>query len=253
MAGMQKVIWFLSKYDRRSLILIIVVACMFSTVAYLWRDIIGPDDLKDPLLLSIWAFMLAVLVWNLDGKRDFPRMAVGLAGGLFIENWGTHTSIWTYYTDERPPLWILPAWPVAAISIDRIARVLDLACSQVRIERLWWVMVIGFPILMLDFVWPYMNSWTTIVAVLTVFATFALVGDRRQDVALMLAGAGLGVFLEYWGTSRMCWTYYTREVPPVFAVFAHGLAALSFQRGALIVTLLLRHVGERRKGSRQSV
>ena len=42
----------------------------------------------------------------------------------------------------------------------------------------------------------------------------------------------LGIFLEYWGTIRECWTYYTGQVPPPAAVVAHGFAALAFARAA---------------------
>ena len=49
---------------------------------------------------------------------------------------------------------------------------------------------------------------------------------------LFLAGTSVGVFLEYWGTCRQCWTYYTHQVPPPIAVVAHGFAALAFNRVA---------------------
>ncbi len=56
-----------------------------------------------------------------------------------------------------------------------------------------------------------------------------------RDLVLFVAGAGMGVFLEYWGTSRKCWTYWTAEIPPPVAVFAHGFASIAFSRA---VTLL---------------
>ena len=46
----------------------------------------------------------------------------------------------------------------------------------------------------------------------------------------MLAGIALGYFLEYWGTSRVCWTYYTREIPPLITVMAHGYGQVAFAR-----------------------
>jgi hypothetical protein len=45
----------------------------------------------------------------------------------------------------------------------------------------------------------------------------------------------LGYFLELWGTTRYCWLYYTRQTPPLFAVLAHGMAAVAFWRTALVV------------------
>jgi uncharacterized membrane protein len=52
----------------------------------------------------------------------------------------------------------------------------------------------------------------------------------RTDVVLFVAGSFLGIFLEYWGTSRHCWNYYTGGIPPVIAVVAHGFASVAFAR-----------------------
>ena len=51
-------------------------------------------------------------------------------------------------------------------------------------------------------------------------------------------GAALGYFLELWGTTCECWTYYTNQTPPLFAVLAHGMAAVSFWRGGLLTRAL---------------
>jgi hypothetical protein len=60
-------------------------------------------------------------------------------------------------------------------------------------------------------------------------ATFLLTAtDYRTAVLTFLAGTGLGYFLEVWGTTRLCWTYYTHQTPPLFAVLAHGMAAVAF-------------------------
>jgi hypothetical protein len=77
----------------------------------------------------------------------------------------------------------------------------------------------------------------------------------RRDVLVFFSGAGLGIFLEYWGTSRLCWIYYTEQVPPPIAVLAHGFAALAFARAAdaVVGTLgrVFRGVGTA-TGQRQS-
>jgi hypothetical protein len=52
----------------------------------------------------------------------------------------------------------------------------------------------------------------------------------------------LGYFLELWGTTRQCWTYYTFETPPLFAVLAHGMAAVAFWRVADLVMLFRPHL-----------
>ena len=61
-------------------------------------------------------------------------------------------------------------------------------------------------------------------------------------VLTFIAGAGLGYFLELWGTTRLCWTYYTLETPPFFAVLAHGMAAVSFWRVKELWLLLVPHI-----------
>ena len=62
--------------------------------------------------------------------------------------------------------------------------------------------------------------------------------DHRYAVLTFLAGAGLGYFLELWGTTRQCWTYYTYQTPPFFAVLAHGMAAVAFWRAGLVIRLV---------------
>ena len=57
-------------------------------------------------------------------------------------------------------------------------------------------------------------------------------------------GTALGYFLELWGTTRECWTYYTQATPPVIAAFAHGFASVAFGRAATVGMSLLefRHL-----------
>jgi len=59
--------------------------------------------------------------------------------------------------------------------------------------------------------------------------------NHRTALLVFWAGAGLGYFLELWGTTRECWTYYTYQTPPLFAVLAHGMAAVAFWRAGLLV------------------
>jgi hypothetical protein len=59
--------------------------------------------------------------------------------------------------------------------------------------------------------------------------------DYRMATLIFIAGAGLGYFLELWGTTRECWTYYTHQTPPLFAVLAHGMASVAFWRANLIL------------------
>src|SRR5512138_2280652 len=85
----------------------------------------------DWLLLGIFGFMSITIIARANLKTDLLLIFVGVCGGLAIESWGTQTNLWHYYTAERPPLWIIPAWPIASLSIDRITRFLDWAIEKI--------------------------------------------------------------------------------------------------------------------------
>jgi hypothetical protein len=219
-------------YDRRSLATLVVLVVGYVGIAAIWNRYIDLSQGMDWLLAGIWAFMTALLCWGIEPRRDLVRAAVGFGGGLYVETWGTVTSIWWYFTTERPPIWILPAWPVAAVAIDRLSRALDLVLPAGDLRAVWWAVLPPFVAGMTWFVWPYSSEPLTLLSIAAMVGVLCTPGRTRQDVTLMLAGAGLGVFLEYWGTSRHCWNYYTAEIPPPAAVLAHGFASVAFQRVA---------------------
>lgn len=187
----------------------------------------------DWLLLSIFLVMSLLLMAKADFKKDLPIILVGLVGGLVIESWGTQTELWFYYTFERPPLWIIPAWPIASLSIDRLFRLLNSKSEKISNKVMiitYWLIFSGFFIYMLYFVWPTLDkSLTGMALFLCVFLILTPV-DPRAMVLTFIAGSALGYFLELWGTTRYCWTYYTFQTPPFFAVLAHGMAAVAFWR-----------------------
>jgi hypothetical protein len=220
----------------------------------LWRQM-------DWLLLGIFAVMSLLIMAGADLRADVWIIFVGLAGGLVIESWGTQTELWTYYTQERPPLWIIPAWPIASLSIDRLVRTLRCATPEGRGTRLfrvlYWPTFGVFYALMLPFVWPTLDKSLTVMAL--VLCTFLILTptDHRLAVLTFGAGAGLGYFLERWGTTRLCWTYYTRQTPPLFAVLAHGMAAVAFWRTVELLRIfrpiLLKPFVPRRAAGDESV
>jgi len=168
---------------------------------------------------------------------------VATIGGLVIESWGTQTNLWFYYTNERPPLWIVPAWPIATLSIDRITRALSyfLPNNKPRLYRiLFWSTFAIFYLLMLFFVTPTFNKSYTVLAILLCTLLIFTSTDFRTSWLIFIAGTGLGYFLELWGTTRQCWTYYTFQTPPLFAVLAHGMAAFAFWRTGLLIKLVIQ-------------
>jgi hypothetical protein len=195
----------------------------------------------DWLLLGIFAVMSLLIMAGADLKVDAWIVLVGLCGGLVIESWGTQTHLWTYFTLERPPLWIIPAWPIASLSITRLVRVTGEVVSglPVRVFKiLYWVVFPAFYILMFFFVWPTIDKSLTWMALLSCALLIVSTRDQRMAVLTFAAGSGLGYFLERWGTTRECWTYYTFQTPPLFAVLAHGLASVAFWRTGEIMLQL---------------
>jgi len=100
---------------------------------------------------------------------------------------------------------------------------------------LYWLIFIAFMVFMLSFVAPTFNKSYTILSLLLCVLLIITPTDHRRAVLVFLAGAGLGYYLELWGTTRQCWTYYTFQTPPFFAVLAHGMAAVAFWRTGLLM------------------
>ena len=139
-------------------------------------------------------------------------------------------------------MWIIPAWPIASLSIDRLVRLLHLVLPAVKrqpIRLLYWLVFGGFFILMLVFIWPTLDKSLTIASLCLVIYLILTPTDYRLAVITFLAGSALGYFLELWGTTRQCWTYYTLQTPPFFAILAHGMAAIAFWRSLLILERVL--------------
>jgi hypothetical protein len=234
----------------------------------------------DWLLVGIFTFMTLTIMSRADLRTDALIVFVGILGGLVIESWGTQTNLWHYFTAERPPIWIIPAWPIASLSIDRITRLLNHFITKVTtlvpalrasasagkehkeekvvifesfvFKSFYWLIFLGFLACMLVFVAPTLDKTFTLVALLLCVVFILTPTDHRYAVLTFLAGAGLGYFLELWGTTRECWTYYTYQTPPFFAVLAHGMAAVAFWRGGLLVKLALEILrrGFRSRGQR---
>ena len=185
----------------------------------------------DWLLIGIFLFMSAMVTINADLRKDSLLIFIGLAGGLCIEAWGTNTELWAYYTGERPPLWIIPAWAIAAISIERMARLTSPWFSRVSrawIDRLYYAFMLFFLGLFLLFILPRQFNPFNLLAYLAVVVIVFIPQDRRVSLVTFIMGASLGFFLEYWGTTRACWQYYNHATPPLFSVLAHGIASLAF-------------------------
>jgi energy-converting hydrogenase Eha subunit E len=240
--------WNKASYALMSLFVLAILL-----ILYIWQPLVKEYlSLFDPayplwmqidwLLVCIFAFMSLMIMAGADLRHDAQVAFVGLVGGLVIESWGTQTSLWTYYTDERPPLWIIPAWPIASLAIDRMARLADrlLPGEQGKAYRLLYAGCFGiFLLIMVRFVGPTFDKPLTWMALLLCVLLILVPHDHRLALLTFAAGAALGYFLERWGTTRECWTYYTGQTPPLFAVLAHGMAAVAFWRARLLLVMVV--------------
>jgi hypothetical protein len=239
-------------WNRGSYVLMSLFAAVILLILYVWWPLVqqywATADPRLPiwkqmdwLLLGNFGVMSLLIMAGPDLRADARIVLIGLAGGLVIESWGTQTNLWIYYTLERPPLWIIPAWPIASLSIDRLYRALlrlsrsrEHAAASRGFVAVYWMVFGMFYALMLAFVWPTIGKSLTIAALLLTAFLIVTPTDHRGALLTFAAGAGLGYFLERWGTARECWLYYTRQTPPLFAVLAHGMAAVAFWRAGLL-------------------
>ena len=240
------------RWNRSSTVLLSGFFLVILLIVYVWwplaEELLAYVDWHGPwwlymdwLLIGIFLFMSLTIVLGADLRRDGLILFVATVGGLVIEAWGTQTNLWFYYTSERPPLWIVPAWPIATLSIDRITRLLAFLSSRDAEKQrraataAYWMVFSAFLVLMLIFVAPTFDKPATLLAFSLCVVLILTPTDHRQTLLVFIAGVGLGYFLELWGTTRECWTYYTYQTPPLFAVLAHGMAAVAFWRTGLVM------------------
>ena len=251
------------RWNRDSSILLSIFFLTIGLILYVWWPLAeevlsyinwdGPWWLyMDWLLIGIFLFMSIAIVSRANLARDSLTILVATFGGLVIESWGTQTNLWHYYTAERPPLWIIPAWPIATLTINRIVRLLlflntkftkklkekNLVRLVFNYKILYWLLFTTFFTLMLYFVAPTFDKSYTILATLLVILLIITPTDYKLAILTFIAGTGLGYYLELWGTTRECWTYYTFQKPPFFAILAHGMAAVAFWRTELLVKMV---------------
>ena len=195
----------------------------FNPAFPIWRQI-------DWLLIGNFLVMSVLITLNADICEDLPYLLIALAGGYIIEAWGTQSGLWTYYTLEKPPLWIIPAWPIAALAVKRSYTLIQGTLKRIPgtlLDRAYWLIFGVFFLLLIDFVLPAFRHPLTILALLMCVLVIFLGKDHRAKLSIFSLGSILGYFLERWGTTRLCWTYYTGGTPPFFTVLAHGMASIA--------------------------
>lgn len=257
----------LRRLPRATVIAVLCVVAVGSTVAFIWRDLIDIHQPFDPLLAGLWVGMTLLLGWRVRPRHDLVLATSAFAGGFMIEWWGTTTELWTYFTFERPPLWIIPAWPVAALATDRLTTLADRLVTRLlrRNEatpltgpattgdrtptRALWPLRLAcvgvlalFIVAMIRFMLPAISITSSRIVIVVMVGIALTTRNAKRDLLLFFAGTALGWLLEYWGTTRECWTYYTQQTPPLETAFAHGFASVAFGRAAGVLGVVADRV-----------
>jgi hypothetical protein len=217
---------------------------MLFIVGYVWWPLLDeylhqfdPDipawQQIDWLLIGIFLVMSILIMINANLKKDLPYAIIALAGGYIIEAWGTLSGLWHYYTFETPPLWIIPAWPIAALSVNRLAFFVNhfkKEFSKKWLETIYWIVYGAFFLFLLKFSMKGIAHPLTWFAL--AFCAFIVTSEKNKSSSLVLffSGSFLGYFLERWGTTRLCWIYHIGGLPPIITVFSHGMASVAIWR-----------------------
>lgn len=197
----------------------------------------------DWLLFSLGLFFIFCTALDANPKLDLATVVAGMVGGAIIEVWGTQVGVWYYYTGERPPLWILPAWGMSALSNERLQRILmaylpaswrEEILTGVHgtpaIRRAYAVIMIALLGFFLWWARSYLLHPATLIVLALIIAALVKMRFPAYALTLFFTGAFLGIFLEIWGTTRHCWNYYDGKTPSPFPIFGHGIAAICFWR-----------------------
>lgn len=194
----------------------------------------------DWLLAGLGLFFFLCVALS-PSRDDLAVAGAGLIGGVIIEVWGTRAGLWHYYTFEKPPLWILPAWGISALSNEKLQRMLlslaparwkeEIITGESGTKGLRAAYVAVFLPLFCFYLWwsrpaPF-HPYTLAVTALMFFSLWRI-RFPAYALSLFFSGALLGIFLEIWGTTRFCWNYYDHGQPSPFPITGHGLAALAF-------------------------
>ena len=239
-------------FNRASLVALLILVAVISVIAGSWPELAAAEwnaifgrggwaAHMDWLLAGLGIFFFVCTALDPNPRHDLATIAAGMLGGAIIEVWGTRAGLWYYYTGERPPLWILPAWGMSALSNEKMQRLSMTLLPHAARENLLtdregsgltracyfatMALLVSF---YLYWSWPAISHPYTFFTTTLIVAALASPRYPAYAFSLFLNGALLGIFLEIWGTGRHCWNYYDGKTPSPFPIFGHGIAALCF-------------------------
>ena len=167
------------------------------------------------LLSGILALTWRVLLVRADLAFDAITAATAVCAGLAAEAWGTRFGLWTYYTGEKPPLWIIPAWPLGALVVGRLGGWAERRWGGGLGAGAWragyWLLAGLALAASLAFLRPWLRLPSATAVLALMGALLCARPAYRRDFWILAAGL-LSVFLaDAWGTTNGCWRYYTQK------------------------------------------
>lgn len=189
--------------------------------------------------IVLFALILLATLWTIPTEirpvHDLTVVLIAAAAGWAAEAWGTRLGLWRYYTGERPPLWIIPVWPLGTAMIDRIAARLRAEFGPAP-EPLYWLLGATALGIALRFSGPWLDQPSGWAVPALVLAAVACSSDPAEDFWVLAAGMGAVFFADLWGVTNGCWAYDLRGRFGVGWGIAFGMA---FDASTVLICLRL--------------
>jgi hypothetical protein len=204
-----------------------------------WK-VLGEIVLFAAILAAAWRAIPATA----RPARDVPVLLLATLAGWAAEAWGTRLGLWRYYTGERPPLWIVPAWPLGAAVVDRLAAAMRARWGPAPAAAYWCAAAAALATCAC-FCAPWLGRPAAWAGLAAAAAAVAAGPDAAADFWTLAAGLGAVFFADLWGTTNGCWTYYLAGRPGgLWRGIAFGMA---FDASVVLGCLRLARVLERGK------
>lgn len=177
------------------------------------------------LFAAIMVLTLRTVSEAADPVMDGLVVLAASVYGWLAEYAGTVSGLWTYYTGETPPLWIVPAWPLGALLIGRLSRRTEEVLGKLTGDRFRAALFPAWTFLFYLVYVPFLAGQLPVLrwlpAAALAAAAFIPGRERRaRDAAVLITGTVCVFFADLWGTTNNCWAYYTQ--PGVFGT-AYGI------------------------------
>ena len=138
--------------------------------------------------------------------RDTAVFLLAAAAGWCAEAWGTRLGLWTYYTGERPPLWIVPAWPLGAILIDRAAEAARARFGDAG-PAAYWALASLMLAVCAAMTAPWLGPPSRWLGVAAAGVALFAAADPKEEFWVLACGLACVFFADLWGTTNGCWAY----------------------------------------------